>query len=361
MPKTLVVCCDGTWQTPDQDAGPTNVTKMARAIQPRNERGDHQLVFYDEGVGTGNRLDRLIGGAIGRGLSENVQQAYRFLALNYEDGDAICVFGFSRGAYTVRSVAGLVALAGLLHKGDLEYMPQVWEHYRTFPDDRKAGTLPARERARYPMIDLVGVWDTVGSLGIPGNVLGRIGRRKHQFHDVMLSSKIRHAYQALAIDERRGNFQPAIWDTTMTTPEQKVEQVWFAGGHGNIGGGISKVSGRDDHTALSDMAFLWMIEKVRPLLAVDEGYVRTKVRQMNQDTLCGFIADQAKSGIWRVLPKYVRKLGGDPSEAVHPSTEWRLNHSGEYKKTQSPFIPFPYRPVNLIDWLIGQGKWPRLP
>lgn len=359
MPKTLVVCCDGTWQTPDQNAGPTNVTKMARAIQPLNDQGGPQVVFYDEGVGTGNRLDRLIGGAIGRGLGENVQQAYRFLALNYEDGDTICLFGFSRGAYTVRSVAGLVALVGLLHKGDLEYMPQVWEYYRTIPTKRDPATMLGRERARQPLIDLVGVWDTVGSMGIPGNVLGGIGRSKHQFHNVMLSPKIRHAYQALAVDERRGNFQPAIWDTQEVTPEQQVEQVWFAGGHGNVGGGIGKAADRDDQAALSDIAFLWMIEKARPLLTFDENYVQTKTKQMTQKTLCGFIDDQAKRGIWRALPKHVRMLGSDPSEAVHPSTVWRLDHANEYDDAAAPFIPYPYRPPNLIKWLVGQGKWPR--
>jgi len=359
MPKTLVVCCDGTWQTPDQDAGPTNVTKMARAILPRNAAGDPQLVFYDEGVGTGNRLDRLVGGAIGRGLGDNVQQAYRFLALNHEAGDTICLFGFSRGAYTVRSLAGLVGLVGLLHKGDLEYMPAVWEYYRTPPDKRDPATVPGRGRARTPMIDLVGVWDTVGSLGIPGNVLGRIGRKKHEFHDVMLSPKIRHAYQALAVDERRGNFQPAIWDTRKTAPDQQVEQVWFAGGHGNVGGGVARLPDRDDYSALSDVAFLWMVEKASPLLAFDPDYVRAKARQMTPETLCGVIDDQAKRGIWRALPKHVRKLGGDPSEAVHPTAEWRLGHAAEYKGTATPFIPFPYRPKNLIEWLTGQGKWPR--
>lgn len=360
MPKTLVMCCDGTWQTPDQDAGPTNVTKIARAIQPRNEQGDPQLVFYDEGVGTGNRVDRLIGGAIGRGLGENVQQAYRFLALNFEDGDTICLFGFSRGAYTVRSVAGLIALAGLLDKGDLEQMPRVWEHYRTPPNKRDPAALPARQRARQPMIDLVGVWDTVGSMGIPGNLLGRFGRSQHEFHDVMLSPKIRHAYQALAVDERRGNFQPAIWDTGEATPGQKVEKMWFAGGHGNVGGGIGKVADREDHAALSDTAFLWMIDKARPLLTFDENYVRTRARLMTQETLCGFIDDQAKRGIWRALPKHVRKLSSDPSEEVHPSTEWRLHHAGEYKDSTMPFIPFPYRPKNLIEWLTKKDRMPFL-
>ena len=87
MPKSLIVCCDGTWNRPDQGGGPTNVTKMARAINPRNKKGEPQIVYYDEGVGTGNSVDRYLGGSLGIGLGDNVEQAYRFLALNYEPDD----------------------------------------------------------------------------------------------------------------------------------------------------------------------------------------------------------------------------------------------------------------------------------
>ena len=226
MAKRLIVCCDGTWNKPDQGGGPTNVTKMARAILPRRADGELQLVYYDEGVGTGNSLDRFVGGAFGIGLGANVQQAYRFLALNYEPGDLILMFGFSRGAYTVRSLAGLVSLVGLLRKGDLDQMPTVWHYYRTKPEDRQRDFIDGRWIGeRRPEVDLIGVWDTVGALGIPGNFLSRIGRRRHEFHDVTLGRKIRRAYQALAIDERRKSFAPAVWDTAEAQPGQVVEQA----------------------------------------------------------------------------------------------------------------------------------------
>ena len=135
MAKTLIVCCDGTWKKPDQSGSPTNVTKMARAILP-SAKGRPQLIYYRSGVGTGNLVDRVAGGLFGVGLGENVQEAYRFLALNFEPGDLIIMFGFSRGAYTVRSVAGLVSLVGLLRKGALEKMPDVWDYYRTPAEKR---------------------------------------------------------------------------------------------------------------------------------------------------------------------------------------------------------------------------------
>ena len=225
MPKSLIICCDGTWNRPEQGGGPTNVTKMARALIPRNKNGEPQLVYYDEGVGTGNSVDRWLGGSFGIGLGENVEQAYRFLALNYEPNDQIIMFSFSRGAYTVRSLAGLVSLVGLLRKGDLDQMPSVWSYYRTPPAERRIDFIDARwVEERRPEISLVGVWDTVGALGIPGNIFGKIGRRRHEFHDVTLGKKIRRAYQALAIDERRKLYVPAVWDTSKAAEGRPIRR-----------------------------------------------------------------------------------------------------------------------------------------
>jgi len=114
MPTSrLIVCFDGTWNTPDQAGNPTNVVKILRAITARG--GDKtQIVFYDKGVGTGGFTDKILGGASGKGLTENMIDGYRFLANNYQDGDELYIFGFSRGAYTARALAGLIHFAGLL-------------------------------------------------------------------------------------------------------------------------------------------------------------------------------------------------------------------------------------------------------
>lgn len=341
MPKSLIICCDGTWNLPDQGGGPTNVTKMARAILPRAKNSDLQLVYYDEGVGTGNSIDRWLGGSFGIGLGANVQQAYRFLALNYEPGDQIIMFGFSRGAYTVRSLAGLVSLVGLLRKGDLDQMPNVWSYYRTPPADRRVDFIDARwVGERRPEISLMGVWDTVGALGIPGNFLGRIGRRRHEFHDVALGKKIKRAYQALAIDERRRLYVPAVWDTTKSVEGQIVEQVWFAGAHSNVGGGYSD-------PILSDQAFMWMVMKAGPLLDFDEDYLKNRVERLADDEARGRLVDSAE-GFWRAFGRTYRQIGKDKSEAVHPTAVARYRARSSETRL---YEPYPYEPRNLVEYL----------
>ncbi|KQN74689.1 DUF2235 domain-containing protein [Sphingomonas sp. Leaf62] len=349
MPKTLVICCDGTWNTPDQKGAPTNVTKMVRAVLTRSRNGDPQTVYYDKGVGTGNGLDRFLGGTIGLGLGSNVQEAYSFLAVNYEPGDRIVMFGFSRGAYTVRSLAGMVNLAGVLHKGDLDRLEDVWNYYRTKPDERHPDALKdiVRLADRQPGVDLLGVWDTVGSLGIPGNLLGRVGRRRYEFHDVTLGRKTRRAYQALAIDERRRNFLPAIWDSSEIGPDQDVDQVWFAGAHSNIGGGYPD-------PVLSDQAFLWMVDKAKPLLDFDEDYLERRVRKLREENAEGALIDSIK-GVWKLLGRTLRPIGQDRTEGVHPSALVRLRTSGTYAKHEQPFEPYPYKPANLLAYLKLRG------
>jgi uncharacterized protein (DUF2235 family) len=344
MPKSLIICCDGTWNRPDQGGGPTNVTKMARAIIPKNKKGEPQIVYYDEGVGTGNSVDRWLGGAFGIGLGDNVQQAYRFLALNYEAGDQILMFGFSRGAYTVRSLAGLVSLVGLLRKGDLDQMPRVWTYYRTPPNDQRIDFIDARMVAAKPEIDLMGVWDTVGALGIPGNIFGRIGRRRHEFHNVKLGSKIRRAYQALAIDEHRKLYSPAVWDTSRKLEGQTVEQAWFAGAHSNVGGGYPD-------PILSDQAFMWMISKAQPLLDFDEDYLERRVERLADDQAKGLLMDPS-TGWMGALGRIDREIGKDKSEVVHPSAvaRYRCREDGS-----ASYQPYPYDPGNLIAYLTSIG------
>ena len=180
--KRIVICADGTWNVRDQldestgKRRPTNVTKLARAVLPRAHDGVDQIVFYDEGVGTSGGLDKVTGGAFGRGIERNVRDSYRFLSYNYEEGDEIYLFGFSRGAFTVRTLAGFMNRVGLLDKGDDYYVPDVFSCYAS---DEQPGSERWQQcfhnvkvRRECPPIRMIGVWDTVGSLGAPG-FLGR--------------------------------------------------------------------------------------------------------------------------------------------------------------------------------------------
>jgi uncharacterized protein (DUF2235 family) len=257
--KRLVVCCDGTWNKPDNETI-TNVEKIARTVQsdPRATGGAYQLVYYVSGVGAGSyAADRLLGGAFGFGLFHNVIASYRFLAQNYEPGDEIFIVGFSRGAYTARSVAGMVGRVGLLTKVSLveERLPAAVHMYQR--TDLPEGAFGAsvdefrHDHCHPAPVTFLGVFDTVGALGVPGFM-----RRAPRFHDVQLSGQILRARHALAMDETRMKFAPTFWEAPeqpagAPTEDARVKQVWFEGAHSDVGGGY-----RD--TGLSDTSLLWM-------------------------------------------------------------------------------------------------------
>jgi uncharacterized protein (DUF2235 family) len=267
MAKRLIVCCDGTWNRPDQIEGglaaPTNVAKIALAVLRDGQDGVPQLLHYHPGVGT-RRWERLRGGAFGFGISRNVRECYRFLVANYEPGDELYLFGFSRGAFTARSLAGLVRNSGILRPEHVDRIPEAYSLYRARRATAKPRGIEAQLFRRMhshpdqnPMVHFIGVWDTVGSLGIPLDGffgLGRLVNARFGFHDTDLSSRVKYAYQALAIDEERRPFRPTPWTLGSDPAEQRLEQVWFSGAHCDIGGGY-----RD--AALSEIPLLWMADR----------------------------------------------------------------------------------------------------
>jgi hypothetical protein len=267
MGKRLIVCCDGTWNTADQArAGhpcPTNVTKLALSIAPEDSTGIRQLVYYRRGVGT-SQWERLRGGAFGLGLSRNVFDAYHFLIDNYEPSDELYFFGFSRGAFTARSLAGLVRNCGILRLENADRIGEAWALYRSSTDEPKgvASTLFRRAYSHDPRIHFIGVWDTVGALGVP--VLGphwlkpivKWLNHRWEFHDTKLSTRVDGAFHALAIDEQRAAFKPTLWHQKPGANGQELKQVWFTGVHCDIGGGYSD-------TSLSDITLLWMADRAQ--------------------------------------------------------------------------------------------------
>ena len=358
MNKRIVICCDGTWNEPesvkDERKVPTNVIKMVRAVAARDERsGTDQIIYYDQGVGTGavGVLDRHIGGGTGYGISKNIRDCYNFIANNYVAGDDIFFFGFSRGAYTVRSLGGMLAAVGLLSKNDLRYVPEAYAYYHVEPDKRAQShfhglisQLPRSDVA----IKFIGVWDTVGALGIPTPVLGRVQRWAGErwerfrvgFHDCNLSEIVENAYQALAIDERRGPFNPSIWDKT--TGQSQVLQTWFTGVHSNIGGGYPDAG-------LSDTALLWIVNRARECgLDISDDYMSDRV----ESNPLGKLEDSYSTGykvleFLRVKP-HVRAIGEHLAvgEMIHESAVHRLQADREPG----------YRPKNIL----GQDDAPTL-
>lgn len=250
--QRLILLFDGTWNDPEDQ---TNVFRIARHI--RNSDGAiRQRFYYDPGVGT-ERFNKFMGGAFGFGLNRNIRQGYEWLAEQYVEGDEIWMFGFSRGAYTARSLAGLIRKCGLLHVHTPTLVKRAFEVYRdksAKPDEARCASFRSTY-SREPRIHFLGVWDTVGSLGMPKVVEHASA---YTWHDTELSSWVDRAYHAMALDEHRAMYEVPLWvtdDGRMKPRNLDVEQRWFIGAHANVGGGY----GSDD--PLPDPSLAWMMRK----------------------------------------------------------------------------------------------------
>lgn len=288
--KRLVFCFDGTWNKLVPDLA-TNVVLTAASIKRIDDNGIPQLIHYDEGVGTGE-LDTLRGGMFGTGLIENVREAYRFLVFNYDPGDEIYVFGFSRGAFSARTFVGFIHHVGplqRLHVGRIDEALELYEKRRDGAEDAdealrrfrslysdkvcigqgdedwRCANVPGYQRGAAPLMRVryLGVWDTVGALGVP-EILPFSGwmNREYAFHDPSLSDFVERARHAVAIDERRELFPPVLFGDlsalnqaagfTHDHPKAPYQERWFPGVHGSVGGG-------GDIRGLSDDALAWVL------------------------------------------------------------------------------------------------------
>ena len=312
MAKNIVVCCDGT----GNEYGPhnTNVVKLYEAVV----RDPEQMAFYDPGVGTfsifgralGRRLGILLGQMFGAGLQQNVEDAYRYLMDRYEPGDRLFLFGFSRGAYTVRALAGMLHRVGLLQKGSVNLIPYASRIY----NDRARHPLAADFKRAYChecRSHLIGVWDTVGSMGW---FWGR------KFFDAALNPDVRHGYHAVSIDERRRKFPVSLWREERG--DQTIEQVWFPGVHSDVGGSYAE-------SGVSDVALEWMLAK-----AEARGLrLRADWRERIEPDPLGAIHNSRK-GFWRLWRPAQRVI---PAGAlVHESVRVRMSDE-----------PLQYNPANL--------------
>lgn len=269
MSKNIGIFFDGTWNSPDQhdengEACPTNVVKLFEAtLSVHPDSSTMQIVHYVRGVGTG-KLDRIMGGGFGYGISSNIKDGYKFLMSNYEPGDSIYIFGFSRGAYTARSLAGMIRNVGVL-KRDNFFL--VEEAYKVYKSRNKLYAPKGSEAERFrrdnawggETIKFLGVFDTVGALGAPfGVVLGWVVNKLFgcSFHDTQLSSIVENAYHALAKHEKRLPFVPTRMRPNTRHNPSNFEEVWFDGVHSDVGGGYVE-------TGLSDIALGWMAEKAQ--------------------------------------------------------------------------------------------------
>ncbi len=289
--KRIAIFCDGTWNHADAEYG-TNVVALSQAMSLTAGSTFQQLI-YVPGLGTDSgaswlsrNIDRIGGGAFGWGLDGKIVTAYRALAYSYQPGDEIFIFGFSRGAYTARSLAGLIRACAIPTRNKINMIGEAMDRYRkrgpnTHPNEPenfafRLSINPAIATSRQEQewraaagedighllqLAYVGVWDTVGALGIPSQFggLARLTNQQYKFHDADLSSSVRSSRHAVAIDERRTTYAPTLWDNLdrlndgATGPTRPYQQEWFSGDHGSVGGG-------GDITGLSDNALVWIAE-----------------------------------------------------------------------------------------------------
>lgn len=365
--RRLVVCCDGTWNTPGQLA-PSNVRRLYNALVDTatdgQTEGREQLTRYQPGVGTvsGDLLGWLLGGATGFGLSREVTDAYHWLTTRYRPGDSIALFGFSRGAFTARSVAGMIGACGLIETDCLDpatLRRRIRHVYRQRYRRGAAADPGWRDGLRFSYdpaqpdripVDFIGVWDTVGALGIP-DTLGWTNLldppTRYAFHDVKLNRHVKHGRHAVALDEQRAAFTPTLWSDP--EPGQTVEQVWFPGSHMDVGGGHPQ-------TGLSDGALQWMIDESRA--AVGLAFRDAVEKQIQPDPL-GQMHDD-NQGIYGLLePLYEPVLRPlvepfmQPRPRATPMIDAGGNslslHSSVYRRHETPPITSgPYRPTRTL-------------
>ncbi|MES2524693.1 MAG: DUF2235 domain-containing protein [Gemmatimonadota bacterium] len=370
--RRLIVCADGTWNKPQANAnggGLTNVALISTNIPQTASDGTEQVVAYFEGVGTGDRWNRWTGGAFGSGISVNIKKVYAFLMRNFRPGDELYFFGFSRGAYTVRSVSGMVRKCGILRrldtgplsKQELALVDKAYAFYRqrgpeTHPNSPAAIAFRAEKSHETP-IKCLGVWDTVGSLGVPtSGPVGWISRKRHAFHDVKLSSRVQNAFHALAIDERRKPFKPALWEIPHGDPAResgtwRIEQRWFAGVHSNVGGGYA-------NRGLSNIALRWMVDRAASCgMEFDAKFVA----EVHSGCDCGAEQYDSMNLFYKLMGNGERDI---EVPRVDPKTGEQLHTFEEIDSTvaercHSSKIGTPYRPTNFLRaWSSKPDRFP---
>jgi uncharacterized protein (DUF2235 family) len=331
MSKNLVVCLDGTNDTYVPGGTNTNVARLYEACI----NDDRQFKFYSDGVGAGGHF---LSAATGFGCDDRIQRGYSFLVDDYEDGDQIFLFGFSRGAFEARSVAGMIRQVGLIRKGGKVTVDAAYAAYEKSKTDPAAAAAFKAANSRDVKIKFVGVWDTVESLGLP-IALTLTTVAPPDFHDTELGPHIENAVHAVSIDEERWDFQPTYFNPALKQPGQTLEQVFFPGVHSDVGGGYA-----DDH-GLGDITLAWLAKhaQAKGLLLADASILTCA------DDACYGTLHNSFGAVYQFRSKFFRPI--DFNGRIHISAKKRLDDAANACK------PGAYKPVNIdknnttYDWV----------
>jgi uncharacterized protein (DUF2235 family) len=372
--KRVAVFLDGTWNTVDDN---TNVWRLKSLLAPTSSDGLQQAVYYHRGVGT-TYGSYLRGGMLGYGLNDEIIRAYEWLIDCYNPGDQLFIFGFSRGAYTARSLSGLIGKCGLLSSGAPLSVKQLYERYRkagvektvrALHDEQAAGksnfSLEEHWLLKYAQpidIDFLGVWDTVGALGLPFGNLPILGKQDMQFLNTGIRVSNKFAFHAMAIDEHRKAFAPTLWtvDYAKDTPPPhhhrtlaQVEQRWFVGAHANVGGGC-------ESDLLAQTPLKWMMDK-----AAAQGLAYRHDIDLEAPQTPPVISDSYKDfayGAYKWVSKpYYRPIGADPIPSSETEMRENINETIDASVFERCRADATYRPANLVDWARRRGLDPTTP
>lgn len=350
--RRLALLFDGSWNKPESN---TNVERLRRLIAPHDAAGRPQLVNYIPGVGVSRGITHLLGGAFGYGLSNNVLDGYRWLCNRWTGGDELYLFGFSRGAYTARSLSGMIRKCGLLKRDALgrveaSAVSDAYDFYRNIairPDDLAAMDFRAAHSIEID-VHFIGVWDTVGSLGIPDTSSWfPFARVRYRFHDTELSRIVKYAYHALALDEHCADYAPTIWTrnpykikpgeniTSKKIGQIDIEQRWFIGSHADVGGGNRCDGAGRAPDPLPDLPLAWLQRK-----AIEAGLACCELVIPDADANAG-VPRNSYAEFMYGLYKYFkapfnRTFGSGVNETVDDSV-WQRWH-----------IDASYRPPTLV-------------
>ncbi|MCX7560731.1 DUF2235 domain-containing protein [Sulfitobacter sp. F26204] len=316
-PVSHVIVLDGTLSSLE----PLYQTNAGRTYMLLREMGAAVSLYYEPGLQWDN-WSTIWDVASGKGINRQIRRAYGWLASRYRTGDRIFLFGYSRGAYAVRSLAGVIDLVGLLRNdcATERNIRAAYRHYERAPDSDVAKVFSSLHCHAEIEIEMIGVWDTVKSLGLNAPVLWRFSEHLHAFHNHDLGQSVKHGFHALAHDETRAAFAPVLWHTD-TDHAAKVEQVWFPGAHGDVGG---QLGGFEAARPLANIPLVWMLEQAEKTgLPLPKGW-RDRYKQ---DALA------PARGTWRghgrvLMSRKKRIIGRDPSERLHESV---LARQGEAK------------------------------
>jgi uncharacterized protein (DUF2235 family) len=322
MSKNIAVFIDGTDDSFTSGAkNNSNVGLLWEACvdDPR------QLKFYSDGPGIGRHI---LASAVGTGVNVRVQRGYDWCQENYEDGDSIFLFGFSRGAFAARSVAGMIRAVGLRRKDSPATNDQAFAVYQQAKDDPAAAAAFKAANSREVNIHFIGVWDTVGSVTLPiALTLNSIPLAP--FHDVEFGPDIENAFHAVSIDEQRWDFQPTYFNPALVQPGQTLEQVFFPGVHSDIGGGYA------DDPSLSKITLAWIANRAKEhgLLIADESVLQF-------DPACCFgTLHNSYGALYDFRSRFWRPI--DFNARIHTAAKQRLDDANNACK------PGAYAPRNI--------------